>query len=100
MTQQTLEEVAQKYSDDWEEITGLDYDEQIPSFINKLDFINGAKSDAARKYWFSQFQKQDKTKFSEEDMQEYAEFCIRCYNEGLPLIVAQDWSKQFKKKLI
>ena len=55
--QETLEEVAQKYSDDWEEITRLDYDEQIPSFVNKLDFINGAK-------WQ---QEQDKNKYSEEE---------------------------------
>lgn len=33
-----------------------------------------------------------------EDMQEYAEFCIRCYEKGLPCIIAEDWLKQFKKK--
>jgi hypothetical protein len=35
---------------------------------------------------------------NEEDMQEYAKFCIICYNEGLPCIVAKDWFEQFKKK--
>lgn len=39
----TLEEVAEKYSDNWELITGLDYENEYPSKINKLDFINGAK---------------------------------------------------------
>ncbi len=48
--EETLEEAAEKYSDDWEEITGLDYDEQIPSFVNKLDFIEGAKWQAKRMY--------------------------------------------------
>jgi hypothetical protein len=31
-------------------------------------------------------------------MQEYAEFCIICYENGLPCIVAQDWFNQYKKK--
>jgi hypothetical protein len=48
--QETLEEAAKKYSDDWEEITGLDYDEQVPNFVNKLDFINGAKWQQERSY--------------------------------------------------
>jgi hypothetical protein len=36
--------------------------------------------------------------YSEEDMQEYAEFCIRCYEKKLPCIIAKDWFEQFKKK--
>jgi hypothetical protein len=32
------------------------------------------------------------------DMQEYAEFCIRCYEKGMPCIIAEDWFEQFKKK--
>jgi hypothetical protein len=43
-------------------------------------------------------QKQDKKMYSEEDMQEYAEFCIRCYQKELPCIIAKDWFEQFKKK--
>ena len=38
-----LEEAAEKYSENWEEITGLDYENTVPSEVNKLDFINGAK---------------------------------------------------------
>jgi hypothetical protein len=41
--QETLEEAAEKYSENWEEITGLDYENTVPSEVNKLDFINGAK---------------------------------------------------------
>ena len=37
-----LEEAAEKYSENWEEITGLDYENTVPSEVNKLDFINGA----------------------------------------------------------
>ena len=40
---ETLEEAAEKYSENWEEITGLDYENTVPSEVNKLDFINGAK---------------------------------------------------------
>lgn len=37
-------------------------------------------------------------KYTEEDMQEYAEFCIRCYEKRLPCIIAKDWFEQFKNK--
>ena len=38
-----LEEAAEKYSENWEKITGLDYENTVPSEVNKLDFINGSK---------------------------------------------------------
>jgi hypothetical protein len=34
--------------------------------------------------------------YSEEDMQEYAEFCIQCFIKNLPCIIAKDWFEQFK----
>jgi hypothetical protein len=43
-------------------------------------------------------QEQDKNKYNEQDMQEYATFCIRCYEQGLPCIIAQDWFKIYKNK--
>ena len=36
--------------------------------------------------------------YSEEDMQEYSEFCIRLFMDGTPCIIAKDWFEQFKKK--
>ena len=75
---ETLEEAAKKYSENWEEITGLDYENSIPFEVNKIDFINGAKWQSERMYsdlelevaffegrenklsfkeWFSQFKK-------------------------------------------
>jgi hypothetical protein len=39
-----------------------------------------------------------KNNYSEQDMQEYATFCIRCYEQGLPCIVPQDWFKLYKNK--
>jgi hypothetical protein len=41
--EETLEKVAQNYSENWEKITGLNYEDEVPSFVNKLDFLNGAK---------------------------------------------------------
>jgi hypothetical protein len=38
-----LEEASQRYSDDWEKITRLSYEDLEIEEINKLDFINGAK---------------------------------------------------------
>ena len=48
-------------------------------------FYNGAKWQQERMY-------------SDEDMQEYAEFCIRCNQNTLPCITAKDWFEQFKNK--
>ena len=56
--QEAIKEAAEKYSENWEEITGLDYENTVPSEINKLDFINGAK-------WQ---QEQNKNLYSEEDI--------------------------------
>jgi hypothetical protein len=69
----TLEEVAERW---------FKKDEFYPD--PKQGFEAGAKWQAERMY-------------SEEDMQEYAEFCIRCYQKELPCIIAKDWFKQFKK---
>jgi hypothetical protein len=83
----TLEEAAKskafEFSVDykpWE--TSLDYREYAEYGFEK-GFIAGAKWKEERMY---------------SDMQEYAEFCIRCYEKGLPCIVAKDWFEQFKKK--
>ena len=56
-----LEEAAEKYSENWEEITGLDYENVIPSEVNKLDFINGAKwqqeqEQSNENSWFNEYQ--------------------------------------------
>jgi hypothetical protein len=41
------------------------------------------------------------SKFQQEksysDMQEYAEFCIKCDRLGLPCIIAKDWYERYKK---
>lgn len=57
MKNETLEEAAQRYSEDWENITGLEYENEYIEVINKLDFINGAKWQQERSY-------------SEEDLKE------------------------------
>ena len=96
--QETLEEAAEKYSENWEETTGLDYENTVPSEVNKLDFINGAK-------WQ---QEQNKNLYSEEDMIEFADFYYQ-YKELIKLNnwetievskedVFKKWFEQFKKK--
>lgn len=37
-----------------------------------------------------------KKEISYKDMQDYAEFCIRCEKVGLPLLRAKDWYKRFR----
>ena len=60
--------------------------------LKKLDgeFLRHAFKEGAK--W------QQRNSYSEEDMQEYAEFCIICYVRELPCIIAKDWFKQFKNK--
>ena len=68
-----LDEAAQRYSDDWENITGLKYEDEYPEAINKLDFINGAK-------WR---QKQNLEKIAEKFAIEFAEWLREeCYDTG------------------
>jgi hypothetical protein len=70
--EETLEEAAFHYSKN-----------KINKNTSLLDFTKGAKWQAERMY-------------SEQDMQEYATFCIRCHEQGLPCIIAQDWFKLYK----
>jgi hypothetical protein len=71
MIEETIEEVARR-------IFG---DDEDGSYLEKRAFIKGAKWQQEKMY---------------NDMQEYAEFCIRCYEKGLSCIIAKDWFKQFK----
>ena len=90
-----LEEAAEKYSENWEEITGLDYENTVPSEVNKLDFINGYK-------WK---QEQNKNLYSEEDLREafrQGEQNIS-YSETYGLdskLTEQEWFEKFKKEII
>ena len=84
-----LEEAAEKmyreYPNNPYDKPNWHYNRDVNCFRKRKAFINGAKWQAERMY-------------TEEDMQEYAEFCIRCNQNGLPCIIAKDWFKQFKKK--
>jgi hypothetical protein len=70
--------------------------------VRRLAFINGAKSDAARDYWFKILQ-QDKNKYSEEDLISFAHFYFKEeFNSTMQTSkstneVLQEW-KEFKKK--
>jgi hypothetical protein len=80
---ETLEEAANEYS---KKKYSIDYGYcEEDYYISFLSFRAGAK-------W------QQQNSYSEEDMQEYAKFCIRCYDKGLPCIIAKDWFEQFKNK--
>ena len=50
---------------------------------SREDFIDGAKWQAERMY---------------SNMEEYSAFVLKSYKERLPLLLAKDWFKQFKKK--
>lgn len=90
--EKVLEEAAEKYSENWEEITGLDYENTVPSEVNKLDFINGAK-------WQ---QEQNKNLYSEEDLLKFGAFVRIEDKKEKRLFLIQDyykkWLEQSKKK--
>ena len=77
----TLEEVAERIAmtKDWdfESSEGNGYYDYVEGFTE------GAKWQQEKMY---------------SDMQEYTEFCIRCYEKGLPYIIAEDWFEHFKNK--
>ena len=90
-----LEEAAEKYSENWEEITGLDYENTVPSGVNKLDFINGAKFGAK---WQ---QEQNKNLYSEDDLLNFGAFVRIEDKKEKRLFLIQDyykkWFEQFSK---
>jgi hypothetical protein len=69
--------------------------EEIKVF--KDERLNGYEYIAEYKIIIPQEEPKQERMYSEEDMQEYAEFCIQCFIKNLPCIVAEDWFKQFKK---
>jgi hypothetical protein len=80
---ETLEKVADKLSDELHTVFEMNNED---AFLWILDILNkGAKWQAENKY-------------TEQDMQEYATFCIRCHEQGLPCIIAEDWFKLYKNK--
>ena len=82
--QEILEEAAEKYSENWEEITGLDYENVVPSEVNKLDFINGAK-------W------QQEKMYSKEEVLEIIDSLFHQYASSFR-VDAKEYFLQFKKK--
>ena len=84
--QETPEEAAEKYANDWEEIyPELDSEDITPIVVSKIDFIAGAKWQAERMY---------------SDMEEYADYCLMCSAAKtlkIPLL-PKEWFQQFKKK--
>ena len=120
--QETLEEAAEKYANDWDEIHPLlAYEEITPIEVSKIDFIEGAKwqqensntndLDFEIKALKSLIQDMDatvKSKYSEEEVLpivEYIQWIIRKIDKGNTpeeivrlLLFNRDKIEQFKKK--
>jgi len=110
----TLEEAAKNYAN-IPLHKDIDTEERyFNSNVRDYDsFIAGAKSNAAKDYWYSQFQEQDKKFYSEEDFKNCYFSAIKSTGEGWngeyakgnsPCIEEmfgesfQDWYLQFKKQ--
>ena len=65
-------------------------------------FIEGAKSDVAKEYWFEKFQQeQDKNKYSEEEVLDLLykrDLYLLNRDEEIELELPEEWFEQFKKK--
>jgi ADP-dependent phosphofructokinase/glucokinase len=61
---------------------------KIEEIAKQFEYTNGI-------YGFKQGVKYQQKEFY-FDMQQYAEFCIKCDRENLPLLVVKDWYEQFK----
>ena len=85
-TQQEIEKLAEQY------IWGKIFLTKNDKYQTEIAYMSGYKQ-CQEDIGFG-----NKRIYSEEDMQEYAEFCIRCNQKGLPCIIAKDWFEQFKKK--
>ena len=80
MKKDTLEEVAERiYPTPNPYVMGID----IGNMERREGFKEGAKWQQERMYIY---------------MQEYAQFCITCYQNKLHCINAKDWFEQFKNK--
>ena len=83
--QETLEEVAEKYANDWEEIhPKLNFEAMTPIAISKIDFIEGAKWQQERMY-------------SEEEVI-YLLYSFKNYLGFGEEVEEKKWFEQFKKK--
>ena len=86
--QETLEETAKNYAENWEKITGLDWENVIPEEASKLDFIAGAK-------W------QQEKMYSKEEVQVKLYECLGHFAHKHSIIIngneIDDWFEQFKK---
>jgi hypothetical protein len=107
--QETVEEAAEKHS---KKMWGVYFNDIHPDVsitqtqgeITIEDFIAGAKSNAARDYWFKIFQQeQDKNKYSEEEVLEHLNHLIMMPSSKLDKftndeeMVTMKWFNQFKK---
>ncbi len=79
----TIEEAAEERYREYPNNPLYEYNRDANCFRKRKAFIAGAKYQSEQMY---------------SDMQEYAEFCIRCHIEGLPLLSAKDWFTQYKSK--
>jgi hypothetical protein len=75
LKQETLEESAKNYAN---------YNEQINKAVQEAVKF-GAKWQQERMY-------------SEEDMREYANYCIRDYQKKIPYKAVKEWFEKFKQK--
>ena len=88
MKKETLEEAAQKYANDWEEMhSTLDSENMTLIAVSKIDFIAGANWQAERMY-------------SEEDVMDALHSVELKYNRDFSKIYegVKEWFEQFKKK--
>jgi hypothetical protein len=93
---ETLEEAAENNYPDGDVWT------IAQAVIRRLAFKKGAKSDAARDYWFEKFQEQDKNKYSEKEVRDlfnlYKEEFSIYRNSQILNVQFEEWFNENKKQ--
>ena len=69
------------------------------SIKNVLQFNNDAKAIRLMEKYFEQKCWIERRSYSEENMQDFAKFCLLCKDEELPYIFPKDWLKHIKKQI-
>jgi len=92
MTNETLEEAAEKYANDWEEIyPELDSEDITPIAVSKIDFIAGAK-------WQEEKMHNDVKVFTEELKDKIDSFEYSVNQNSYISDYVNEWFEKFKKK--
>ena len=105
MKQETLEEAVSKFFDNKKYPTSLEIaefgakwqQETYNQFTLAMDDLKSSREGYLKAKEEYELKKQEKM-YSEEDMEEYAEYYMECFRLGKTCLFVEEWFERFKKK--